>query len=181
MTILTTSKGTSWTSHGFGATWRKTLTKAKVSGLTFHDLRSTAVTRLAVAGCEVPEIATITCHSLKDVGAILDAYYLNRNTRLAESAIRKLEEYERETKTPNWPKPVAAKSEKAVCLKWQGHQGSNPRPTVLETVALPTELYPCGAAFPKADVLRWQEEKRAFCVQACGLAAAGFAMAQPSS
>ncbi len=30
------------------------------------------------------------------------------------------------------------------CLggKWQGHQGSNPGPTVLETVALPTELYP---------------------------------------
>ena len=28
---------------------------------------------------------------------------------------------------------------------WQGHQGSNPRPTVLETVALPAELYPCSA------------------------------------
>src|SRR6056297_387447 len=26
---------------------------------------------------------------------------------------------------------------------WQGQQGSNPRPTVLETVALPAELYPC--------------------------------------
>ena len=32
VTILTTSKGTSWTSHGFGATWRKTLAKAKISG-----------------------------------------------------------------------------------------------------------------------------------------------------
>ena len=28
---------------------------------------------------------------------------------------------------------------------WQGQQGSNPRPTVLETAALPTELYPYGA------------------------------------
>src|SRR5690554_4535081 len=27
---------------------------------------------------------------------------------------------------------------------WQGQQGSNPRPTVLETVALPAELYPYG-------------------------------------
>ena len=26
--------------------------------------------------------------------------------------------------------------------KWQGQQGSNPRPAVLETAALPTELYP---------------------------------------
>ena len=33
-----------------------------------------------------------------------------------------------------------------VCIgkKWQGQQGSNPRPTVLETVALPAELYPYG-------------------------------------
>lgn len=101
-TILTTSKGTPWTSHGFGATWRKTLAKAKISGLTFHDLRGTAVTRLALAGCEVPEIATITGHSLKDVGAILDAHYLSRNTRLAESAIRKLErQHQRESDTPD--------------------------------------------------------------------------------
>lgn len=28
--------------------------------------------------------------------------------------------------------------------EWQGQRDSNPRPTVLETVALPTELYPCG-------------------------------------
>ncbi len=100
-TILTTSKGTSWTSHGFSGSWRKTLAKAKITGLTFHDLRGTAVTRLAVAGCEVPEIATITGHSLTDVGAILDAHYLSRNTQLAESAIKKLERYDRETKIPN--------------------------------------------------------------------------------
>ena len=29
---------------------------------------------------------------------------------------------------------------------WQGQQGSNPRPTVLETVALPAELYPYAEA-----------------------------------
>src|SRR5262245_54312743 len=28
-------------------------------------------------------------------------------------------------------------------LTWQGQRGSNPRPAVLETAALPTELYPC--------------------------------------
>ena len=27
-------------------------------------------------------------------------------------------------------------------LSWQGKKASNPRPTVLETVALPTELFP---------------------------------------
>ncbi|KPD10352.1 site-specific integrase [Phaeobacter sp. 11ANDIMAR09] len=100
VTILTTSKGTSWTSHGFSASWRKTLAKAKITGLTFHDLRGTAVTRLAIAGCEVPEIATITGHSLADVGAILDAHYLSRNTKMAESAIRKLEEHQAQPKIP---------------------------------------------------------------------------------
>ena len=30
--------------------------------------------------------------------------------------------------------------------RWQGQQGSNPRPAVLETAALPTELYPCTVA-----------------------------------
>ena len=44
--------------------------------LTFHDIRGSAVTRLAAAGCEAPKIATITGHSLKDVEAILDAHYL---------------------------------------------------------------------------------------------------------
>ena len=29
-----------------------------------------------------------------------------------------------------------------ICWKWQGQRGSNPRPAVLETAALPTELYP---------------------------------------
>ena len=32
--------------------------------------------------------------------------------------------------------------------EWQGQQGLNPRPTVLETVALPTELYPFTSDAP---------------------------------
>ena len=28
-------------------------------------------------------------------------------------------------------------------LSWQGKKASNPRPTVLETAALPAELFPC--------------------------------------
>ena len=31
---------------------------------------------------------------------------------------------------------------------WQGQQGLNPRPAVLETAALPTELYPCACGPP---------------------------------
>lgn len=76
---------------GFGASWRKACAKAGVQDVTFHDLRGTAVKGLALAGCSEAEIATITGHSMRDVGAILDAHYLKRDFRLAVSAIEKLE------------------------------------------------------------------------------------------
>lgn len=98
VSVLTTEGGRPWTNSGFRASWRKACEKAGIVGVTFHDLRGTAVTRLAVAGCTVAEIATITGHSLRDVGAILDSSYLSRDPALAESAIRKLETG---TKTPN--------------------------------------------------------------------------------
>jgi integrase len=70
--------------------WYKAAKRAGVDGLTFHDLRGTAVTRLAEAGCTEAEIAAITGHSLKSVGAILDRY-LARTKGLALAAIAKLE------------------------------------------------------------------------------------------
>jgi integrase len=89
--ILTNSLGRPWTSHGFQASFGTSARNAGIVGLTFHDLRGTAVTRLAEVECSVPEIATITGHSLRDVHSILDAHYLHRDPALAESAIRKLE------------------------------------------------------------------------------------------
>jgi integrase len=59
--------------------------------LTFHDLRGSAVVRLALADASVPEIATLTGHSLRDVHAILDAHYLHRDPVLGDNAITKLE------------------------------------------------------------------------------------------
>lgn len=101
VTILATEAGTSWTESGFRASWRTACKRAGVSGVTFHDLRGTAVTRLAQAGCSEAEIATITGHSLKDVGAILDSHYLKRDDSLGISAIRKREAHEAGTKSPN--------------------------------------------------------------------------------
>jgi integrase len=96
--ILTTTDGTPWTSDGFRASWRKAQAKAGIVGLTFHDLRGTAVTRLALVGCSEPEIAALTGLSLSAVRSILDKHYLHRDPALAENAIRKLE---RGTKFPN--------------------------------------------------------------------------------
>lgn len=92
--ILLSSRGTPWTANGFSVSWRKACQAAGITGLTFHDLRGTAVTRLAVAGATQAEIATLTGHSLADVRDILDKNYLSRDPALAKAAIRKLEERE---------------------------------------------------------------------------------------
>jgi integrase len=96
--ILTNSRGKPWTSSGFGASFRKARRAAGVVGVTFNDLRGTAVTRLALVGCTEAEIASLTGHRLRDVRSILDANYLHRDPALAESAIRKLET---RTKSPD--------------------------------------------------------------------------------
>lgn len=89
--ILTNVRGRPWTVTGFDSVWERAYAR---SGLTedlhFHDLRGTAVTMLAEAGCTVPEIATITGHTLESVNKILERY-LNRTKELAHSAIAKLE------------------------------------------------------------------------------------------
>jgi integrase len=96
--ILTNSDGKPWTSDGFRASWRKACKAAGVVGVTLHDLRGTAVTRLALAGCTEAEIVTITGHSMRSVRALVDTHYLKRDPALGESAIRKLEQG---TKTSN--------------------------------------------------------------------------------
>lgn len=91
LTILTNTRGKPWTSDGFRTSWGKACKAAGIVGLTFHDLRGTAVTRLALSGCSTSQIASITGHSLKDVESILDAHYLGGKIELAEQAILKLE------------------------------------------------------------------------------------------
>lgn len=89
--ILVNSDGAAWTAGGFSSSWRKTCIKAAVTGLTFHDLRGTAVLHLNLAGATVPEIATLTGHKIHDVQSVLDKNYFSRDAALAESAIHKLE------------------------------------------------------------------------------------------
>ncbi len=96
--VCLTSRGKPWTADGFKTSFSKACTVAGIDGLTFHDLRGTAVTRLALAGCTVPEIATITGHSLKTVETMLDRHYLGRDVGMAESAIAKLQKHQAGTK-----------------------------------------------------------------------------------
>lgn len=84
--VLTTKTGRPWTKRYFAHEWEAASDAAGIAGLHFHDLRGTAVTMLAEAGCTVPQIAAITGHSLKTVTTILEKY-LSRTRALAEQAI----------------------------------------------------------------------------------------------
>jgi len=96
--VLVNSDGKPWSADGFRSSWKKACKAAGVVGVTFNDLRGTAVTRLALAGATEAQIAAITGHTLRDVRSILDTHYLHRDPALAEAAIRKLES---RTKTPD--------------------------------------------------------------------------------
>lgn len=102
-TILANTRGKPWTSDGFRTSWRKLCERAKIKGLTFHDLRGSAVTRLSLAGASPQEIAGVTGHSLADVHVILNRHYLGERATLAEAAIRRLERKEKRTKTVKRP------------------------------------------------------------------------------
>jgi integrase len=99
--ILTTTTGRPWRGKNLQHRWAAAMKAAKIEGLHFHDLRGTAVTMLAEAGCTHPEIAAVTGHSLRNVGQILDRY-LARTRVLAEHAIIKLENAAR-TNSANRP------------------------------------------------------------------------------
>ncbi len=95
ITILTAPNGRPWTSDAFQKAWKAAF---KASGLTadlhFHDLRGTAVTRLAEAGCTIPQIAAITGHKPHSAQRILSAY-LAITPDLARAGIAKLDEHAR--------------------------------------------------------------------------------------
>lgn len=63
---------------------------------TFAAARHTCVTWLAEAGCEIPQIAAITGHSIASVTQIIE-HYLARTSHLADAAIAALERRLRNT------------------------------------------------------------------------------------
>ena len=122
--MLTNTDGKPWTESGFQSAWGKATARAGIEGLTFHDLRGSAVVRLARAGCNEVEIYSITGHKPGDVQAILTAHYLPRDGEVAAHAIAKLNAYRRHsgdqkgdenlpTALPTALKAVGQKGEKA--------------------------------------------------------------------
>lgn len=96
--ILTSSRGTPWTSDGFRASWRKAfcsqdgipspLAPIQEAGLVFHGLRKSSVVTLLEAGCTDAEVSSITGQSRQ----MVEHYAKQVNQRkLAASAILKWE------------------------------------------------------------------------------------------
>ena len=93
--MLVSTDGKPWSESGFQSAWGKATARAGIEGLTFHDLRGTAVVWLARAGGNVVEIYSITGHKPGDVQAILTAHYLPQDGEVARNAIAKLNTYRR--------------------------------------------------------------------------------------
>ena len=98
--MLVNQDGRPWSPDGFRVMWAKTCARARVAnsragGVTFHDLRGTAATRMGRAGCSTIEIASITGHGLEagTSRAMLDRY-VSRDLSVARSAIARFEAYE---------------------------------------------------------------------------------------
>ena len=88
---MVNSFGRPWTEDGFRTSWDKAFRKTSLKDLRFHDQRGTAVTRRSFSNCSVPEIASITGHSMITLQEILDAHYWvvassSRSQRLRSSA-----------------------------------------------------------------------------------------------
>jgi integrase len=101
--ILARDDGKPWhtakNDKAMGKQWREHMvacglyTDDAKTRLRFNDLRGTAVTMLAEAGATVPQIASITGHTLDSVTRILERY-LARTRALSEAAIYAFENAE---------------------------------------------------------------------------------------
>ena len=88
--IVTLLNGRPTSYNNFRQLARKALVHIGREHLQIHDLRRTACTRLAEAGCTESQIASITGHSIERTRKILDTYIV-RTKALTKGAILKLE------------------------------------------------------------------------------------------
>jgi len=96
--VISERSGRPYTRSRFGDTFRAMRAAAGLpKDLRFHDLRRTAVVRLAEAGATVPEISAVTGHSLDRTARMLEVY-LPRTAPLARAAVTRLDEARARTK-----------------------------------------------------------------------------------
>lgn len=95
--VVLNADGEGYSKERFGDAWRAVRAEAakampEIASKLFLDLRDTAVTRLALADCTVPEIRAITGHSMETIHSVL-VHYLALDDRMATAAIAKLKHW----------------------------------------------------------------------------------------
>jgi hypothetical protein len=115
----------------FADRWQETCERAGVTGLHFHDLRGTTVTMLAEAGCTLPQIVSITGHTLRSAQVIIERY-LSRTSKLAVSAIAKFEN----VLETDFAKRPAKQDRQNQPKSWPPRRDSNPQPPDSKSGAL---------------------------------------------
>ena len=84
-------------------------------GVTFHDLRGTAITRMVLAGCSQVEVSNVSGHGMKSLDAKSSlGNYIARDMTFAVNAIAKREAYEKgEKRFANRGQPIDFLAKKA--------------------------------------------------------------------
>lgn len=89
--IMTNSRGRPWTKDGFKTSWGKECAKLGIEGVTFHDLRGTFITDRRREGSTTEQIASITGHSIAEVGRVLEKHYLATDQQTSDAVILRME------------------------------------------------------------------------------------------
>lgn len=96
--VLTTKTGRAYAKRRFNDHWREDADSAGAGALNFHDLRGTAATRLAEAGCPTSEIASILGWTEVSAQRVISRY-VAKSSALAAAGIERLEEHRRKKKS----------------------------------------------------------------------------------
>jgi integrase len=75
--VPTTKTGRSFSKRYLAQQWEKTCKAAGIVDLHFHDIRGITVTMLAEAGCTMPEIVSISGHTLRRAQDIPDTSHVS--------------------------------------------------------------------------------------------------------
>lgn len=89
--ILNNSRKRPWTKSGFKTSWGKECDRLEIEGVTFHDLRGTFITDRRREGSTVEQIASITGHSIAEVGRVLEKHYLATDQQTSDAVILRME------------------------------------------------------------------------------------------
>lgn len=112
--ILVRQDGQPWSSDGgFRNAWRFYCRKARISDLTFHDLRGTFVTRRLADGWSLQEVAFCTGHAFRNLSSL--ERYADRGAIARALARRRLRQFDIDRPPSALPPPESGEKQARRC------------------------------------------------------------------